>query len=69
MGSLFISMPKVEAENEETDEKSETRANSKSLLWKISSQFQLIGIITLIITLAVTLETSVSYNLGICSKC
>ena len=55
-----MSMPKVEAENEETIEKSKTRAKSKNLLWKISSQFQLIGIITLIITLAVTLETSVS---------
>ena len=49
-------MPKVDAENDETSEKSRAR----SLFWKISSQFQLIGVITLIITLAVTLQISVS---------
>ena len=36
------------------------QSRGKSLFWKISSHFQLIGVITLIITLAVTLETSVS---------
>ena len=60
-------MSKVEDKSTATENNNglsqERNAESRIRFWKVSSYLQLIGIVTLIITLAVTMEASVSYQL------
>ena len=59
-------MSKVEDKSTATENNNglsqERNAESRIRFWKVSSYLQLIGIVTLIITLAVTMEASVSYQ-------
>ena len=59
-------MSKVEDKSTATENNNdlsqERNAESRIRFWKVSSYLQLIGIATLIVTLAVTMEASVSYD-------